>query len=406
MKKTLVYLDYAATTPVDKRVLKKMLPLFSVNFGNASSLHHFGEVAKEAVNNSRKTIADSLGILPEEVVFTSGATESNNLALKGIFKGLSALPKYKNKKLHFIVSAIEHPCVLDSAKNLMADFPNMVEVTFLLPNKEGIVEPKTVTDAIRPNTVLVSLMYVNNEIGTIQPIKEVGQLLLPIKKKRRPTDLPLYFHSDATQAFSYFDCNLDNLGLDLLTFSAHKIYGPKGVGALAVKKGVIIAPVQHGGGHEWKKRSGTLNVSGIVGFGEAVGLAKKERKSNVKKITAQRKYLSQKIEKEIEGAVLNGSPVDRSPNNLNYSFPGIEGESLVLLLSQAGIGVSTGSACSSETLKASHVQLAIGNDHLRAHSSIRFTLGKYLTKKDLDYVAKELKSAVNRLRAISREIKV
>jgi cysteine desulfurase len=406
MKKLCVYLDYAATTPVDKQVLKKMLPFFSIDFGNASSLHHFGETAKDAVDQSRKEVALSLGVLPEEVVFTSGATESNNLALKGIFKTLSALPKYKNKKIHFIVSSIEHACVLDSAKALAGEFPETIEVTYLNPNQEGLVELEAVKKAIRPNTALVSLMYVNNEIGTVQPIKEVGKFLNEVKKKRKVNDLPLYFHSDATQAFSYFSCNLSSLGLDLLTFSAHKIYGPKGVGALAIKKGVMLSAIQHGGGHEFKKRSGTLNVPGIVGLGETTRIAEKERKMNVKKVLALRSYLAFKIEKEIPQVVLNGSLKERTPNNLNYSFSGIEGESLVLLLSQRGIGVSTGSACSSQTLKASHVQLAIGNDHLRAHSSIRFTLGKYLKKSDLDYAVKELKIAVEKLRAISKGIKV
>ena len=376
-----------------------MLPFFSENFGNASSIHTPGQIARKAVERSRTIIATALHLKKEEVVFTSGATESNNLVTKGIFKALHR--RYPQKKLHFITTSIEHHCILDSLKYLEGEFPKEIEVTYLKVNREGLISMKDLEKNIKADTVFISVMYVNNEIGTVEPLKEIGELIRKIRKDRT---LPLYFHSDATQAPSYFNCDMDRLGLDSMTLSGHKIYGPKGVGILAIRKKVFLDAIQHGGGHEFKRRSGTLNVSGIVGMGKAMELAEKEREKNVKSVTKLRDYFIKKVKAEIKDSKLNGSIKKRSPNNANFSFPGTEGESVVLSLDREGIAVSTGSACSAEDLRPSHVQLAIGNKALVAHSSIRFTLGKSTTKKDLNYTLKMLKKVIERLRKVSRGI--
>ena len=430
----MIYLDYAATTPVDATVLKKMLPFFTEQFGNASSIHQAGQIAKKAVEKNRQLIAQALECESKEIIFTSGATESNNLAIKGVFKGISQNPYFKkllknpskgrdsqSQKLHFITSAIEHHCVLDSMKALAEEFPDQAEVTFLKVDQSGQINLEELKKSIKPNTVLVSIMYVNNEIGTIEPLEAVSAVLVEARKERAKNageagenentagfqkPLPLYFHSDATQAFAYLPTNLKKLGLDLLTMSAHKIYGPKGVGLLAAKKHVLLKEIQHGGGHENKRRSGTLNVSGIVGLGAAVELADQNREQNAAKLTRLKKYLIDEIKKEIVGAQLNGTPELTAPHIVNFSFPGAEGESIALLLSEKGIMVSTGSACSSETLQASHVQLALGNNHLRAHSSIRFSLGKDTTEKELLEAVQALKEILAKLREISQGIKV
>jgi len=400
-----VYLDYAATTPTDKRVIQTMIPFFNQKFGNANSLHSFGQEAEEAVKKSREKIARVLDCKEEEIIFTSGATEGNNLAIKGIFKALyDKFIKGAGDKLHFITTQIEHPCVLESLDALKQMFPKKISVTYLPVNKNGLISLKKLEESIQKNTVLVSIMYVNNEIGIIQPIEKIGHILKKIKSHRGHNDLPLYFHSDATQALSYFDCSLEKLSLDLLTFSGHKIYGPKGIGALIAKKGTFLQAILSGGEHEWGKRSGTLNVPGIVGLGEAVKMAYKERQTKVEFIKNLRDYFIKKVIQEIENVKLNGSRKKRTPNNANFSFKGVEGESLLTLLDQKGIAVSTGSACASGKTRSSYVQLAIGNTHLEAHSSIRFTLGKYLTKKDINYTVNELKKAVDKLRQMSNGI--
>lgn len=399
-----IYLDYAATTPVDKRVLEAMVPYFDKNFGNPSSIHSFGAVAREAVEKGRGTIARLLGIEESGVIFTSGATESNNLMTKGVFRALRSLKKYQGRKLHFVTTKIEHHCVLDSFAALAEDYPNEFEATYLDVDNEGLVNPSALIKEIKNNTVLVSVMLVNNEVGSVQPLKEIAMALEPIKQGRNKDDLPLYFHSDATQAPSYFDCNVSELGLDAITLSAHKIYGPKGVGLLGIKKGVLLKGIQHGGGQERHMRSGTLNVPGIVGLSKALELAYAERKENRERVGKLRDQLIALIEKEISAVQLNGSKMHRSPNNVNMSFKGVEGEGLVLMLDQAGIAVSTGSACSAENLAPSHVQLAIGNDHLTAHSSIRMSLGKYTTKDDIEHAVAQLKIFVEKLRGISRGI--
>ncbi|MEA3273661.1 MAG: cysteine desulfurase family protein [Patescibacteria group bacterium] len=400
-----VYLDYAATTPTDQRVIRTMFPFFNQKFGNASSLHSFGQEAKRAVDDSRNKIAQTLKCKEEEIIFTSGATESNNLAIKGVFKALSDKFKKDVKgKFHFITTQIEHPCILESFDALKQIFPRKISVTYLPVNKYGLIDLKQLEKSIQNNTVLVSIMFVNNEIGTVQPIKEIGSMLKKIARRRSHGDLPLYFHSDATQALSYFDCNLQKLSLDLLTFSGHKIYGPKGVGALVAREGIFLQAILQGGEHEWGKRSGTLNVPGIVGLGEAVKIAHQERSSIIKSVQNLRDYFIKKVTQEIKGIKLNGSLEQRAPNNANFNFKGIKGESLLTLLDQKGIAVSTGSACSSGKIQSSYVQLAIGNTTAEAHSSVRFTMGKYLTKEDINYTVKELKKAVDKLRGISGEL--
>ncbi len=375
-----VYLDNAATTPLDEEVLKSMMPYFSEVFGNASSIHSWGEEAKKALENSRKTIAKALGVKPEEIIFTSGGTESNNLALKGV--------AFANcdKGRHIITSAIEHHCVIRACEWLEKQG---FEVTYLDVNKEGFVEPQTLEKALRKDTILVSIMYANNETGVIQPIKE----LAAICKKHG-----ILFHTDAVQAFGKIPINVTNI--DLLTMSSHKIYGPKGVGALFIRKGTRIEPILHGGGHEFGLRSGTENVAGIVGFAKATELAFK----NMKKEMERQSKLRDKIIKEllkIPDTHLNGHPTKRLPNNINVRFKYIEGESLVLRLSEKGIAASTSSACSSKTLEPSHVLIAMGISKTEAHGSLRLTIGKQTTEKDVDYLLKVLPKEVEELRRIS-----
>lgn len=385
-----VYLDHAATTPVDKKVLKAMLPYFSRDFGNASSLHSFGQKAAEAVAKARKQTADFFGASPEEIIFTSGATESNNLAIKGVVKSIP----------HIITSAFEHPCILESCKSLEKE--NKAEVTYINPNKEGIIEPKRIEKAIKPNTILVSIMYVNNEIGTVQPIAEIGKTLSKINEQRSMNN-KIIFHTDATQAVNYFDCDVNKLGVDLLSMSAHKIYGPKGVGALYVRQGTPIGRVQNGGAQEFGKRAGTLNSPGIIGLGAAVSMINDQRTKN-NEIKKLRDYLISRVLKEITDVHLNGSKKFRSPNNANFRFDGVEGESLIMMLDNFGIAASTGSACSSGSLKPSQTLLSIGLKPEQAHGSLRITLGKDNTKKEIDYTFSKLKAIINQLRNISGNV--
>ena len=394
MKK--IYLDYAATTPVDKKVLDEMMPYFSEKFGNPSSVHSFGGEALEAVEKARQQIANFLNCNSTEVFFTSGATESNNWMVRGI------IDEVKNKKLkdksHLITSSFEHHCVLNSFK---AVEENGAEVSYLKVDKDGLVNIEDVRKAIRKNTILISIMYANNEIGTIEPIAEIGKLLREINSERKKNNLPrIYFHTDAVQAANYLDCDVEKLGVDLLSLSAHKIYGPKGVGTLYIKKGTKIKSVQKGGEQENNFRSGTHNVPGIVGFGKAVSLISENRKGT-KEIKKLRDYLMDEILKNISNSYLNGSKELRLPHNTNISFSGIEGESLLMLFDQEGIAVSTGSACSSTSLQPSHVLNAIGVSPELSHSSIRFTLGKETTKEEINYVLKVLIKKVEKLRKIS-----
>jgi cysteine desulfurase len=397
MKKKLVYLDYAATTPVDPAVFAAMKPYFSEKFGNPMSIHFFGRVAEEALDKARQTIADFLGCSSGEVIFTSGATESNNLAIRGILKSYYSA---NQKKPHIITSQIEHHCVLNTCQELEKE--GLVEITYLPVYKDGVVKIADVKKALKSNTILVSVMYVNNEIGTVQPITEIGKLIKEEKAKFGGSSYPL-FHTDATQAVNYFDCHVEKLGVDLLSISGHKIYGPKGVGALYVRKNTPLRHIQSGGDQERKMRAGTHNVPGIVGLGEAIQQLKSQ-KSKVKSLERLRNYLIKKVLKEIPESYLNGSLEKRSPNNAHFRFDDVEGEGIILSLDVEGIAASTGSACSSGSLEPSHVLLALGLKHEQAHGSLRLTLGKETTKKDIDSMISVLKKIVKRLRGISGDV--
>ncbi len=398
-----IYLDNAATTPVDPDVLKAMLPYFSEKFGNPMSIHSFGQEALETVDKARKQVADFLHADQNEIIFTSGATESNNLAIKGVIKKYFYFNKDNETKPHIITTQFEHHCIFNSIKFL--EKSGQAEVTYLPIYEDGIVRVQDLRKAIRPNTILISIMYVNNEIGTMQPIAEIGEIIkeMNAKCKIQNTGYKILFHTDATQAVNYFDCDVKKIGVDLLSLSGHKIYGPKGIGALYIKKGTQISKIQDGGEQEFGMRAGTHNVPGIVGLGAAI-----ERimnyKSRINETLELRNYLIDRILKEIPDSYLNGSKEKRSPNNINFRFDNVEGESLVMSLDMEGIASSTGSACSSGTLEPSHVLLALGLKHEQAHGSLRLTLGKDTTKEKLDYVIDKLKEAVERLRNISGSV--
>jgi cysteine desulfurase len=376
-----VYLDHAATTPLDPRVKKAMDVFWSEKFGNPSSLYKEGREAKRALNGARADIAKIINSRSEEIIFTNGGTESDNLAIFGIVN--------KNKKGHIITTKFEHHAVLNSIKFLEK---NGFNVTWLDVGKEGIVDPKDVERALKPNTVLVSVMYANNEIGTIQPIKEIGKIL----KKH-----PAVFHTDACQAAGYLDLNVEKLGVDMMTINGSKMYGPKGIGFLYVKKGVKLQPFLHGGEQEKKLRPGTENVPAIVGLAEALKIAQKEKNNEVKRLTSLRGYFIKRLTTEIPKTFLNGHPQLRLPNNINISVLGTEGEAVLLYLDEHGVSCSTGSACSSESLEPSHVIMALKKPHEYGHGSLRFTLGRKTTKKEIDYVMKILPEVVAKLRSIS-----
>ncbi len=376
-----IYLDNASTTPVEKEVLKEMIPYFSEKFGNPSSIHGLGQEAKVAIDKSRKKIANFLGCDSEEVIFTGSATEANNIFIRGV------LGSFENP--HVITSAIEHDAVLKTVKKSGVDY------TVLKVDEDGFVNPEDLKKKIKKETVLVSVMYANNEIGTIEPIKRIGEM---IEKENEGRDRKILFHTDAAQAAGYLSCNVDELGVDGLTLSGHKIYGPKGVGVLYKGSSVNMRPIIYGGGQEEGLRSGTYNTPLIVGMAKAVELIKEKNKKE--KTEELRDYLIREVLK-IKDASLNGPKKSRLPNNTNFSFQGAEGESLVMILDQEGISTSTGSACSSKTLEPSHVLKAIGLKDLQAHSSLRVSLGRKTTKKDLDKFLAVLKEAVERLRKIS-----
>ncbi len=376
-----IYLDNASTTKTDKSVLREMIPYFEKKYGNPSSIHSFGQEARIAIDDSREKIANFLNCNPEEVVFTGSATEANNIFIQGI------LDLHKNS--HVITSAIEHDSVLETVKNSGADY------TVLSVDKDGFIDPEELKREVKEETVLISIMYANNEIGTIEPIEKISKIIekLNQKKERR-----IYFHTDAVQAAGYLDCNIKKLKVDGLTMSGHKIYGPKGIGVLYKKNDIKINPIIFGGGQENGIRSGTYNTPSIVGMAKAVDLIKEKRKK--KETEDLRDYLIKEVLK-IEDSFLNGPEKERLPNNANFSFRGVEGESIVMFLDQRNISLSTGSACSSRTLEPSHVLRAIGLDNLQAHSSVRVSLGRDTTKKDLDYFIQNIKEAVKKLRKIS-----
>lgn len=395
--KKIIYLDYAATTPLDLEV-KREMDLVWEKYGNPSSLHSKGYEAKVALDSAREKIAKILGSRIDEVIFTSGGTESDNLAIFGYARA------NKSKGNHIIVSAIEHHAVLEPAHQLEKEG---FDVTYLPVSKDGIIDLEVFKKSLRPETILVSIMYANNEIGTIQPISAIAEVIskwkLEIKKEKLPItnyQLPV-LHSDACQAAGFLDLNIKNLGVDMMTINAGKIYGPKGVGILYVKKGLQIEPMIYGGGQEFGLRAGTENVAAIAGLANALEMAQQLKEKESKRLLELRNYLINRILKEIPKTRLNGSRENRLPNNMNISFLAIEGESLILYLDQAGICASTGSACTSKNLEPSHVILALGEPHEVAHSSLRLTLGRDTTKEDLDYVMKVLPEIVSKLRKMS-----
>jgi len=378
-----VYLDYAGTAPCDPRVVKAMHPYFTDIFGNPSSLHSFGQEAKKALEESREKVARALGASPEEIVFTGGGTESNNFALKGV--------AYANQKKgnHLITTAIEHHCVLEPCKFLEKQG---FSVTYVKVDKDGLVDPGDIKKAITDKTVLISVMHANNEIGTIEPIAEIARIA-------QEKNVPL--HTDAVQPFGHVPVDVHALGVDLLSISAHKFYGPKGVGALYIRKGTRIAPFLQGGDQEKKRRASTENIPGIVGLAKAAELAREERDEEAKKLTALRDMLIEGILRAIPQTRLNGHRTQRLPNNVNIIVEYVEGESMILNLDMEGIACSTGSACTSSSLEPSHVLTALGVPAELAHGSLRFTSGRYTQKEDIARVLEALPKIVDKLRAMS-----
>ncbi len=387
-----IYLDCAATTPTDLTVFKKMQPYFFEQYGNPSTIYSLGEKASQAVENARDQVADFLKCSPNEIYFTGSASESDNWIIYGV---INKIWEQENKKPHIIISSIEHKAVIEPAR--YHEENNLAELTLLPINNDGIIELTELEKAIKNNTRLISIMYANSEIGTIQPIKEIGALIKKINSKRKEK---IIFHTDAVQAVNYLDCNVQNLGVDALSLSGHKIYGPKGVGALYIKKGTPIVSLIRGGGQEKDMRSGTENVPGIVGLGEAI---KKVRdcKTKFQSIKKLRNKLITGILKDIPNSQFNGSLKNRLPNNAHISFSKAEGESIVMELSQRNIFVSTGSACANNSLIPSHVLTALGLSYEQSHCSIRFTLGRHTTNNDINSVLKVLPGIIKRLRKIS-----
>jgi cysteine desulfurase len=381
-----IFMDNHSTTPMDPRVLETMLPYFVEKFGNSASRNHaFGWEAEEAVENARKQIAHLIHADSKEIVFTSGATESDNLAIKGVVE------MYHEKGDHIITSSTEHRAVLDTCKAL--ESKRGVKVTYLPVDKAGMVSPEDVRNAITEKTILITIMMANNEIGTINPIKDIGKVA---KEKG------VLFHCDATQGVGKIPVDVQDMGIDLMSFSAHKLYGPKGIGALYVRKKaprVRIAAQMDGGGHERGMRSGTLPVPMIVGFGKAVELCEQEMPTESKRLSAMRDRLQTAITGKLEEVYLNGHPIQRLPNNLNLSFAYVEGESLLMGLKE--IALSSGSACTSATLEPSYVLRALGVGSDLAHSSIRFGLGRFNTDEEVDYTAKRIIEVVTKLREMS-----
>ncbi len=385
MALTPIYFDHAATTPVDKAVLEKMLPYFTQVFGNANSQHAFGREAVKAVDEARDGIAKIINCRPSELYFTSGGTEADNWALRGVARG------YKERGKHIVISPIEHAAMLVTAKELQKEG---FEISFMKVDEEGFVDLEHLKSIVRKDTILVGCMLANNEVGTIEPIKEIAEIAHSVGA--------LCF-TDAVQAAGVLKIDVKELGVDLMSMSSHKIYGPKGVGALYVRNGLKLASIITGGHQERTKRGGTTNVAGIVGFYEAFKLANEKLEENAKYISSLRDRFIDRVLKEVPFIKLNG-PKDgskRLPANADFSFEYIEGESILFCLDLAGIAVSSGSACSSGSLEPSHVLLSLGLPEALAHGSIRFSFGKHNTVEEIDYAVEELKASVNRLREMS-----
>lgn len=379
----MIYLDNAATTKTAPEVVEAMLPYFTELYGNASSIYKLGSESKKATIKARETIAQTLGAEPNEIYFTAGGSESDNWALKATFEA------YQDKGKHIITSKIEHHAILHTCEYLEK---RGAEITYLDVDENGLVDLEQLKKAIRPDTILVSIMYANNEIGTIQPIKEIGEIA---------AEHGILFHTDAVQAYGQLPIRVDELHIDMLSASGHKLNGPKGIGFLYINKKVKIRSFVHGGQQERGRRAGTENVPGIVGLAAAAERAFRIMEEKTKKEIELRDYFISRIQKEIPYAKLNGHPTKRLPNNINFSFEFIEGESMLIMLDMKGICASSGSACTSGSLDPSHVLLAIGLPHEKAHGSLRLTLSEENTKEEMDLVAEELKQIVDRLRGMS-----
>lgn len=380
-----VYMDHHATTPVDPRVLEAMIPYFNQCFGNAASIdHEYGASAGQAVEKARRQIADTINTQADEIIFTSGATEANNLAILGVAE------QYIERGNHIITCVTEHKAVLDTCHHLEQ---RGWRVTYLPVNRQGMIDPDDVRHAITPQTILISIMTANNEVGTIAPIADIGRIA---------REHEVLFHTDATQAVGHIPVDVEAMNIDLLSMSAHKLYGPQGVGALYVRKRrprVRLVPILHGGGHERGMRSGTMNLPGIVGLGWAVEIARREMKSEMRRVRGLRDKLWNDLQAEVENIELNSHPVARLPHNLSIAIPNIESRSLLVQLKH-DVAISTGSACTSAKVEPSHVILALGYDAERAHCSIRFGLGRENTEVDVDFVVGKLTAAVKRLRQL------
>ncbi|GFP31716.1 cysteine desulfurase [Candidatus Hakubella thermalkaliphila] len=378
-----IYFDHSATTPVLPEVVEAMLPCFTQYFGNASEPHLPGREAKKLLEASRETIARAIGAQPEEIMFTSGGTESDNLALKGVAEALS------KKGNHIITSSIEHPAIGNTCKYLQR---RGFEITYVPVDKYAIVDPDHVAAAITDRAILISIMHANNVVGSIQPIAEIGKIA---------REKGVIFHTDAVQSFGTLETDVGELNVDLMSISSHKLHGPKGVGALYIRKGTKLTPQMQGGEHERRRRAGTENVPGIVGFAKAVEIAMAETEEKAERLEKLRKYLVAGVLERIEEVSYNGHPEKRLPGNANFSFKYIEGESVVLQLDMVGIAVSSGSACASASLEPSHVLLAMGLTAEDAHGSLRVTMGRSNTKEEVDYFLEVLPEVVGKLRRMS-----
>lgn len=379
----MIYLDNAATTKTDEEVVKEMLPYFTENYGNASSVYEFGSKSKLAISKAREVIAQVLNAKTEEIYFTAGGSESDNWALKAVAEA------YRDKGKHIITSKIEHHAILHTCQYLEREG---YEVTYLDVDERGVIDLEQLKKAIRPDTILISIMFANNEIGTIEPVEKIGEIA---------REHGVLFHTDAVQAFGQIPIDVEKFHIDMLSASGHKLNGPKGIGFLYIRKGIKMGSFIHGGAQERKRRAGTENIPGIVGLGKAVELAVSTMEEREKRETELRDYLIERVLKEVPYSRLNGPRENRLPNNVSFCFQFIEGESLLIMLDMKGICASSGSACTSGSLDPSHVLLAIGLPHEIAHGSLRLTLGKETTKEDIDTTIEAIREIVERLRDMS-----
>ena len=384
MEKRRIYMDYSATTPVKKEVVEEMMPYLTDYFGNASSFHSFGREAKEALDKARSQVASLINANPNEIYFTAGGTESDNWAIEGVAFA------HKNKGNHIITSKIEHHGVLHPCEYL--EKHHGFEVTYLDVDSEGRIDLEQLKNSIKDTTILITIMFANNEIGTIQPIKEIAE----IAKEHK-----IIFHTDAVQAAGNINIDVKELGVDLMSMSSHKIYGPKGIGALYIKRGTKLHTFVHGGAQERRKRAGTENIPAIVGYGKAAEMAKENMDNHIESLTKLRTKLIDGILEKIPYTRVNGSLTHRLPGNVNFGFEFIEGEGILLLLDMLGIAASSGSACTSGSLDPSHVLMAIGLPHEIAHGSLRLSIGDFTTEEDIDYIIDNLPKVIERLRSMS-----